>query len=76
MMRLDIQVNNAGVILYKLLADVTEEEFDRLIAINVKGTFFACQQAAKRMADGGRIINISSSTTALSKSVGACCSFV
>ncbi len=61
--RLDILVNNAGVILYKLVADTTEEEFDRLIAINVKGTFFACQQAANRMVDGGRIINFSSSTT-------------
>ena len=63
--RLDILVNNAGVILYKPVADTTEEEFDRLMAINVKGTFFACQQAAKRMVDGGRIINFSSSTTAM-----------
>jgi 3-oxoacyl-[acyl-carrier protein] reductase len=63
--RLDILVNNAGVILYKLLADTTKEEFDHLLAVNVKGTFFACQQAAKRMADGGRIINFSFSTTAL-----------
>jgi 3-oxoacyl-[acyl-carrier protein] reductase len=63
--RPDILVNNPGVILYKPLADVTEGEFDRLMAINVKGTFFACQQAVRRMADGGRIINLSSSTTAL-----------
>ena len=42
-----------------------ESYLDRLFAVNVKGTFFACQQAAKRMADGGRIINFSSSTTAL-----------
>ena len=63
--KLDILVNNAGLILYKLLADTSEEEFDRLFAVNVKGTFFACQQAAKRMADDGRIINFSSSTTAM-----------
>lgn len=63
--RLDILVNNAGVILYKLLADTTEEEFDRLISINIKGTYFCCQQAAKRMAEGGRIINLSTSITAL-----------
>jgi 3-oxoacyl-[acyl-carrier protein] reductase len=62
--KLDILVNNAGVILYKLLSDTTEEEFDRLMAINVKGTYFCCQQAAKRMADGGRIINLSTSITA------------
>ncbi len=63
--KLDILVNNAGVMFNKPLADVTEEEYDRIFAVNVKGTFFACQQAAKRMADGGRIINFSSSTTAM-----------
>lgn len=63
--RLDILVNNAGVIIYKRLVDITEEEYDQLMAINVKGTFFACQQAAKRLADRGRIINLSTSITAL-----------
>ena len=63
--KVDVLVNNAGLILYKLLADTTEEEFDRLFAVNVKGTYFACQQAAKRMADGGRVVNFSSSTTSL-----------
>jgi len=63
--QIDILVNNAGVILYKPVAEVTEAEFDNLFAINVKGTFFACQEAAKRMADGGRIVNFSSSTTGM-----------
>lgn len=63
--QIDILVNNAGVILYKPVAEVTEAEFDNLFAINVKGTFFACQEAAKRMAEGGRIVNFSSSTTAI-----------
>jgi 3-oxoacyl-[acyl-carrier protein] reductase len=63
--RLDILVNNAGIIIYKRLIDITEPEYDRLMGINVKGTFFACQQAAKRLADGGRIINLSTSITAL-----------
>jgi 3-oxoacyl-[acyl-carrier protein] reductase len=63
--KLDILVNNAGVFFTKPVADVTEQEYDRIFAVNVKGTFFACQQAAKRMADGGRIINFSSSTTAM-----------
>lgn len=63
--KVDILVNNAGTILYKLITDVTEEDFDKIFAVNVKGTYFACQQAAKRMADGGRIINFSSSTTVM-----------
>lgn len=61
--KVDILINNAGVILYKLLSDVTEEEFDRLFAINVKGTFFACQQAMTYMENGGRIVNFSTSVT-------------
>ena len=63
--RLDILVNNAGVMFTKPVVEVGEEEFDRLFAVNVKGAFFCCQEAAKRMAEGGRIINLSSSTTAL-----------
>ena len=63
--KVDILVNNAGINFYKLITDVTEEDFDKIFAVNVKGTYFACQQAAKRMADGGRIINFSSSTTAI-----------
>ncbi|HTV41473.1 MAG TPA: SDR family oxidoreductase [Candidatus Sulfotelmatobacter sp.] len=62
--KLDILVNNAGIITVKPVSATTEEEFDRIFAINVKGVFFACQQAANRLADGGRIINLSSSTTA------------
>jgi 3-oxoacyl-[acyl-carrier protein] reductase len=61
--RLDILVNNAGIIIVKPVSATTEEDFDRIFAINVKGVFFACQQAATRLADGGRIINLSSSTT-------------
>ncbi|QSJ17117.1 SDR family oxidoreductase [Nostoc sp. UHCC 0702] len=63
--RVDILVNNAGTIINKLITEVTEADFDKLFAINVKGTYFACQQAALHMAEGGRIINFSSSTTAM-----------
>lgn len=59
--KVDILINNAGVILYKLLSDVTEEEFDKLFDINVKGTYFACQQAMNHMEDNGRIVNFSTS---------------
>jgi 3-oxoacyl-[acyl-carrier protein] reductase len=62
--KLDILVNNAGIMFTKSVSATTEAEFDRIFAINVKGVFFACQQAATRLADGGRIINLSSSTTA------------
>jgi len=61
--RLDILINNAGIRISKNVADIDEPEYDRLFNINVKGTFFACQQAARRLSDGGRIINISSAVT-------------
>jgi 3-oxoacyl-[acyl-carrier protein] reductase len=61
--KVDILVNNAGVMFNKPVSAVTEAEFDRIFAINVKGTFFACQQAATRLSEGGRIINLSSSAT-------------
>ena len=62
--RLDILVNNAGMLFTKTVATTTEAEYDRIFDVNVKGTFFACQQAATRLAEGGRIINLSSSVTA------------
>lgn len=62
--RLDILVNNAGIMFTKPVSATAEAEFDRIFAVNVKGLFFACQQAATRLAEGGRIINLSSSTTA------------
>jgi 3-oxoacyl-[acyl-carrier protein] reductase len=61
----NILVNNAGTILYKKVEDVTEKEFDNIFDSNVKGLFFACQQATRKLADGGKIINISSSVTRL-----------
>lgn len=60
---LDILINNAGTVCYKKIEDFSEEEFDTIFATNVKGLFFACQQAAQKMNDGGRIVNISSSVT-------------
>jgi len=61
--RLDILVNNAGVAIYRPVAEATEEEFDASFAVNARGTFFALQEAARRMADGGRIVNISTGAT-------------
>ncbi len=61
--RVDILVNNAGVVLYKLVKDTTEEDFDRIFKVNVRGLFFALKEAATRLAEGGRVINFSSTTT-------------
>ncbi|OMP78114.1 SDR family NAD(P)-dependent oxidoreductase [[Flexibacter] sp. ATCC 35208] len=49
--RMDVLVNNAGILLYKLIKDTTDEEFDRQFAINVKGTFNTMREAATRLAD-------------------------
>jgi len=58
----DILVNNAGVAHYGLLSDVTEEQWDEIMGINLKGTFLATQQFMKPMISQkyGRIINVSS----------------
>ncbi|MDK1375342.1 MULTISPECIES: SDR family oxidoreductase [unclassified Sinorhizobium] len=61
----DVLVNNAGILKTMALADTTDEEFDRHFAINVKGTFNTMREAARRMRDGGRIVNFSSTTLAL-----------
>ncbi len=61
--RLDIVVNNAGIAIYKTIEEFSEEEIDRIFAVNIKGVFYCCQQAARHMADNGSIINIGSTVT-------------
>ena len=61
--KLDILVNNAGRAVYKPLAEASEEDYDRTFALNARGTFFAMQEAARRMNDGGRIVSISTGGT-------------
>jgi 3-oxoacyl-[acyl-carrier protein] reductase len=61
--RLDILVSNAGMLMFKNLAETTEEEFDRMFALNTKGPYFALQEAAKVIQKGGRIVNISTDGT-------------
>ena len=63
--RLDIAVANAGVELVDTpILEVTEEDYDRLFAINAKGAFFTLQQAARHVGENGRIIYVGSSSTA------------
>jgi 3-oxoacyl-[acyl-carrier protein] reductase len=63
--RWDILVNNAAVAITKPFGQITEAEFDLSFAVNVKGVFHGLQLAWEHLADGGRIITISSSTTGL-----------
>jgi glucose 1-dehydrogenase len=61
--RLDIMVNNAGIETRSSILDTTEDQFEKVMAINLKSAFFGTQLAAKQMiaqGDGGRIINITS----------------
>ena len=60
---LDIVVNNAAVAGMARIVDVTEEDYDHAMAVNAKATFRSIQHAARRLRDGGRIINISSPNT-------------
>jgi glucose 1-dehydrogenase len=57
---LDVLVNNAGVTHAADLLDLTEEDFDRVLAINLKSALFGTQRAARLMTAGGSIINMSS----------------
>jgi len=63
--KIDILVNSAGIRITKKIVDITEQDYNRLFDVNLKGTLFACQQAARHMEKGGRIINISTTITRL-----------
>ncbi|MDA0563346.1 SDR family oxidoreductase [Streptomonospora sp. S1-112] len=61
--RLDILVNNAGVGVFGPLETVTTDDFDTVMGTNVRGTFFLIQSLAPLLAQGGHIINVSTSLT-------------
>ena len=63
--RVDILINNAGVLLSRKIADITDEEFDRVLSINTKGVFYCLREGASRLADGGRVVTMSSTVTRL-----------
>src|ERR671937_397547 len=60
--RLDVMVNNAAIQVEEELVQTTEEQLDRILAINLKGVFFGCKHAVRAMrpAGGGSIVNIAS----------------
>ncbi|CEK14592.1 SDR family oxidoreductase [Chthonomonas calidirosea] len=61
--RLDIAVNNAGIEMKKPLLDLTDEDWHKILSVNLYGAFLVCQTAARQMVkqgQGGKIINISS----------------
>lgn len=61
----DVLVNNAGVMQLATIADSDDDLFDRQIAINLKGAFNTLREASRRLRNGGRIVNISSSVVGL-----------
>ncbi len=61
----DILVNNAGIMKLATLADGDDALIDSQIAVNLKGSIYTMREAAKRLRDGGRIINFSSSVVGL-----------
>ena len=61
----DVVVSNAGIMRLAPLKDMTDDDFDRMVAVNVKGGFNVLREASRRVRDRGRIIALSSSITQL-----------
>jgi 3-oxoacyl-[acyl-carrier protein] reductase len=57
----DVLINNAGIMKLAKIADSDDALFDRQVAVNLRGTFNTLREAAKRLRDGGRIVNFSTS---------------
>jgi NAD(P)-dependent dehydrogenase (short-subunit alcohol dehydrogenase family) len=58
--KLDILVNNAGIYPSRMMADISEKDYDKTMDVNVKGLYFLMKESAKVMAEGSKIVNISS----------------
>ena len=59
----DFLVNNAGFGIHKTFAETTEEDFDELLGVHLKGVFFLTQRLLPQLEDGGRIVNVSTGLT-------------
>lgn len=64
--RFDYLVNNAGIGIHAAFADTTEAQFEQLFNIQLKGPFFLTQKLLPLLADGGRILNVSTGLTRFS----------
>lgn len=58
---IDVAVNNAGIMRLAPIVEFADDTFDQTVAINLKGTFNVAREAGRRLREGGRIINLSSS---------------
>ncbi|KOS05742.1 3-ketoacyl-ACP reductase [Flavobacterium akiainvivens] len=61
--KLDILINNAGIMMTKPIAQTSTEDFDKMFNINVKGVFNTLRQAATKLHDNGSIVNLTSTVT-------------
>lgn len=63
--KIDILINNAGVILYKLIKDTTDEDLNKILEVNIRGVFNTLREAAERLEENGSIVNFSTSVNRL-----------
>lgn len=63
--QIDILVNNAGILVFKEIAEISDDEFDRIVDTNFKSVFYTLREAAVKLADHGRIVTVSSTVTRL-----------
>ncbi len=63
--KIDVLVNNAGIMITKPVKDTSERDFDQQFAVNVKGVFNTLKEAAEKLADNGSIINLNTTVTRL-----------
>lgn len=62
---IDLLINNAGILLFKEIADISDSEFDRIVDVNFKSVFYTLREAATKLSDHGRVVTVSSTVTSL-----------